>query len=52
VLIISRALSTPIVIASQELIGSRVAGFGPADFLHILERGAEGQLLKERVRIN
>lgn len=37
VLIISRAPSAPIVIASQDLIGSSVVGFGPADFLHIIE---------------
>lgn len=37
VLIISRALSAPIVIASQDLIGSWVVGFGPADFFHIIE---------------
>lgn len=36
-LIISRALTAPFVIASQDLIGSRVFGFGPADFLHILK---------------
>lgn len=48
VLIISRALSAPIVIASQDLIGSRVFGFGPADFFHIIEGSRTTTSKRER----
>lgn len=51
VLIISRALSAPIVIASQDLIGSSVVGFGPADFLHIIE-GSRTASKRERADNN